>query len=245
MNAEKALKEFDKLCKEGMTYENTAKALKLIGINDYETEDIKNIKLYSDYLPISDTYPYTEEQHNLHFLWEAIDLVPLGINCAFAIPYRQMIAKKLFKKCGDGFISAGNCKFNFGHLIEVGENVAWNANVYIDSKGGVEFGDYSMLAEEVQIFTHSHSETNHMERIYNKVTIGPYATIFVGATILPGVTVKKGAMVGGGSMVSHDVEENTLVAGSPAKYIRDRKLPEGGIENTNHYFFKDKMFQNK
>ena len=245
MNTEKTLNEFQKLCDEGMTCENAAKAMALIGFDGYTAQDLKDYKLWIDYVPISDINPYTEEQRNLHILWEAIDLSPLGINCAFAIPYRQIIGKKLFKKCGEGFISGERCRFNCGHQIEVGENVAWNTGVYIDSKGGVEFGDFCMLAEDVQIFTHTHEELNHMQRNYAKVTIKPYATVFSGSKVLAGVTVGTGAMIGAGSIATNDVADLTVVAGIPAKQIRKRKLPEGGIENVNHYFFKDKLFQNK
>ena len=91
------------------------------------------------------------------------------------------------------------------------------------SKGGIELGNFVALAEDVRIFTHSHSESSHMEREYHKVVIEDYAKIYAGATILPGVTVGKEAIVASGSMVTHDVPPNMVVAGSPAKVIRERK----------------------
>lgn len=244
MNTKKILEEFKTLCDEGLNSTNAVKALNLIGITGYTEEDLKSFKLWCDYMPLSDEMAYTEEQRNLHIMWDSIDTVPLGINCEFAIPYRQIIAKKLFKKCGDGFISGERCRFNFGNLIEVGENVSWNSGVYIDAKGGVEFGDFSMLAEDVKIFSHTHDELNHMKRTYKKVTIMPYATLFVASTILPGVTIGTGSMVAGGAIVTRKVPKNWVAAGIPAILIRRRKIPKDGIENINHYFMKDKMFQN-
>ncbi|WP_228449232.1 LbetaH domain-containing protein [Duncaniella dubosii] len=44
-----------------------------------------------------------------------------------------------------------------------------------------------------------------------------------GAIILPGVTVGENAIVAAGAVVTKDVAENTIVAGIPAKYIRDIK----------------------
>lgn len=67
------------------------------------------------------------------------------------------------------------CRFNYANQIEIGDNVSWNAGCYIDSKGGVKFGDFAMLTEYVKIFSHSHSEHDHMQREYNGVEIGPYA----------------------------------------------------------------------
>ncbi len=41
-----------------------------------------------------------------------------------------------------------------------------------------------------------------------------------GSTILPGVTVGENAVVGAGSVVTKDVEDNTVVAGNPARLIK-------------------------
>lgn len=53
------------------------------------------------------------------------------------------------------------------------------------------------------------------------VLIKSNAWIGAGATILPGVTVGKNAIVGAGSVVTKNVPDNAVVAGVPAKYIRD------------------------
>ena len=42
------------------------------------------------------------------------------------------------------------------------------------------------------------------------------------AVILEGVHVHKGAVVAAGAVVTQDVDENTLVAGVPAKIIKQR-----------------------
>ena len=142
---QKKLAEFKTLVEEGLDAENMVRALKLIGIEGYDTETVSSFKLWNDYMPLSDDHPYTAQQRYLHVLWDSIDRVPLGVNCDFAIPFRQIIAKRLFKKCGEGFVANEGCRFNFGNRIEVGDNVSWNAGCYIDSKGGVKFGDYSMI----------------------------------------------------------------------------------------------------
>ena len=47
--------------------------------------------------------------------------------------------------------------------------------------------------------------------------------MWIGAnvTILPGVTIGNGAIVSAGAVVTKDVAENTIVAGVPAKKVRD------------------------
>jgi len=46
------------------------------------------------------------------------------------------------------------------------------------------------------------------------------AAIGTGAIIMPGVTIGEGAMVGAGAIVTGDVEDGAVVAGLPARVIR-------------------------
>jgi UDP-2-acetamido-3-amino-2,3-dideoxy-glucuronate N-acetyltransferase len=50
--------------------------------------------------------------------------------------------------------------------------------------------------------------------------VGHGASIGSGAVILPGVTIGRGAIVGAGAVVTRDVDEHTVVAGSPARRVR-------------------------
>jgi len=93
----------------------------------------------------------------------------------------------------------------------------------LDTKGCIELGNFVALAEDVRIFTHSHSESSHLERTYARVVIEDYAKVYAGATILPGVRVGTESIVAAGALVTRDVPPNGVVAGSPATLIRERK----------------------
>ena len=54
------------------------------------------------------------------------------------------------------------------------------------------------------------------------VRIGAGADIGVNAIILPGVTIGRGAIVGAGAVVIEDVKPFSIVAGVPARFIRER-----------------------
>lgn len=208
-------------------------------------EEVASFRLWTDYMPLYDDNPYTPQQHCLHVVWELLDRTPWGINCAFAIPFRQMIAKRLFKRCGEGFVCAEGCRFNFGNQIELGDNVSWNMGCYVDAKGGVTMDDYAMLTEYVKIFTHNHSEVDHMVRTYTPVHVGAYAKLFTNCTILPGVTVGVGGMVATGAIVTKDVPPYTLVAGIPAKPQRERAVQSTDPTVYNQYMLKERLFQVK
>lgn len=46
------------------------------------------------------------------------------------------------------------------------------------------------------------------------------ASIGTGSTILCGVTIGENAIVGAGSVVTHDVPDNAIVVGNPARFLR-------------------------
>jgi acetyltransferase-like isoleucine patch superfamily enzyme len=59
--------------------------------------------------------------------------------------------------------------------------------------------------------------------VVKPVTVGFGADIGMNASLLPGVTVGAHAIVGAGAVVTHDVPEYAIVAGVPARVIRDRR----------------------
>ena len=59
--------------------------------------------------------------------------------------------------------------------------------------------------------------------VIKPVRIGMGADIGVNAVILPGVSVGRGAIVGAGAVVTHDVAPYAVVAGVPARFIRQRE----------------------
>jgi acetyltransferase-like isoleucine patch superfamily enzyme len=59
--------------------------------------------------------------------------------------------------------------------------------------------------------------------VYAPVRIGDDVWIGARAVILPGVTVGDHAVIGAGAVVREDVPAWAIVAGVPAKVIRDRR----------------------
>ena len=60
------------------------------------------------------------------------------------------------------------------------------------------------------------------------VEIGSDVWLGAGAVVLPGVTIGDGAVVGANSVVTTDVAPYTVVAGAPARFLRNRDNVEKG-----------------
>jgi acetyltransferase-like isoleucine patch superfamily enzyme len=200
-----------------------SRVLERLGAPGFPVHVLPEARLYGDYFPKAAEIGVTPRQRALHLLWDAFDKLPLSVVAAFAIPFRRLVAERLFKRCGRDFIADEGVRFNFGQLLEVGDDIFLNRGVFLDTKGGVTIGDAACLTEWVAVFTHSHSEADHAVRSYSPVVVEPYAKIYSDAIILPGVTVGAEAIVAARSLVNRDVAPGTLVAGVPAKPVRERR----------------------
>jgi acetyltransferase-like isoleucine patch superfamily enzyme len=235
----------DEMVSKGLDHTGTLAILGMIGLPYVNEQFLSHMKLYSEYLPKSEEIGFSEEQRFLHFLWDALERTPISLAANFAIPFRRILANKLFLHCGKNFCAEANIRFNFGQCISAGDNVFINTGTFIDSKGGVTMGDAVAIGEFVRIFTHTHSESSHAERTYAPVIIGDYAKIYTGAMIFPGVTIGEQAIIAGGAVVTKDVPYNAVVAGIPAKIIRLRKNDNLYREQLNHIWLHNGAFQDE
>ena len=99
-----------------------------------------------------------------------------------------------------------------------------NAGAQVRCMDRIEIGDGCAIGRNVLIMDFdAHEityENGNKNRITAPVTIGRHVWIGAGATILKGVTIGDNAIIGAGSVVTKDVPANTIVAGNPAKVIR-------------------------
>ncbi len=115
-----------------------------------------------------------------------------------------------------------------GRNIHVGKNVFINASCHFQDQGGIFIGDGCLIGHNCVIATINHDEipSKRGDMYLRPVTLGVNVWIGANVTICPGVTIGDGAIVAAGSVVTKDVKANTVVGGSPAKYIRDVALEE-------------------
>jgi acetyltransferase-like isoleucine patch superfamily enzyme len=228
------LEEVGSIIQGGLDTEGVLRILRLLDVPGYTKELMEGLTLYSELLPLAREMPFTSEQRYLHFLWDALDKLPICLNANFSILFRRLIAGRLFKRCGAGFTAEENFRFNFGQNLDVGDFVFFNRGVFIDSKGGVSIGNSVGIAEDVRIFTHSHSEASHIIREYKPVIICDYAKIYTGSMILPGVTIGEQSIVAAHAVVTKDVPANMVVAGTPAQVVRERKTEGKSGDELDH-----------
>jgi acetyltransferase-like isoleucine patch superfamily enzyme len=115
---------------------------------------------------------------------------------------------------------------NFGRFTALGKNVFINHACSFLDIGGITIEDNVMIGPRVNITSETHplNSADREALIPKPVIIRRNAWIGAGATILPGVTIGENAVVAAGAVVSRDVPANTVVAGIPAKVVKEDLL---------------------
>ena len=91
-------------------------------------------------------------------------------------------------------------------LIEIGDNVTITRGVcFVNHDGGVA------------LFRNKYPGLN----VFGKIIIGNNVFIGINSIILPGVTIGNNVVIGAGSIVNKDIPDNSVVAGVPAKFIKE------------------------
>lgn len=157
----------------------------------------------------------------------------LATNFAFYIPSLQKnICKKKFAFFGE------NAEFRIGAYavycsnIYLGKNVVIRPNSFLMANidGEINIEDDVLIGPGVHIYVSNHSFDDIKTPIYyqghslsKSVCLKRGCWIGANVVILPGVTVGENAVVGAGSIVTKDVPSGFVVAGNPAKVIKNIK----------------------
>jgi len=168
----------------------------------------------------------------------------------FDVRMRRVVLRALSKSVGDDLqagpgiilkhpetMEFGDCVFlgaqvmiqgRFDGTCKIGNHVWIGPQAYFDARDLV-LEDYVGWGPGAKVLGSVHTGTPTSEPVITtglvikRVTIGFGADIGMNASILPGVHIGAHSIVGAGSVVTHDVPDYAIVAGVPARVIRDRR----------------------
>lgn len=136
---------------------------------------------------------------------------------------------------GENFTSGVGLRLDvFGRgVIVFADNVQVNDYVHIASIENVTIGQDTLIASKVFITDHNHGSFKHSDPMNSpdippsmrtlessSVVIGQRVWLGENVTILPGTIIGDGVVVGANSVVRGVIPENTVIAGVPAKIIK-------------------------
>lgn len=112
--------------------------------------------------------------------------------------------------------------------MRIGDETWIGQMCFFHSAGGIEIGARVGIGPGVIILTSTHQELGRgIAPLSSPVETAPVhvedeANVGVGTIILPGVRIGRGARIGAGSVVTGDVAPYAIVAGAPARFVRER-----------------------
>ena len=110
----------------------------------------------------------------------------------------------------------------FGKNLTLGKDVFINIGCRFQDTGGITIGDGTLIGHGSTLTTLNHSvdPARRADMTPAPIRIGRKVWLGASVTVVPGVTIGDGAIVGAGAVVTRDVPPNSIVAGVPAKVIR-------------------------
>jgi acetyltransferase-like isoleucine patch superfamily enzyme len=193
------------------------------------TMDPCNITLEPEYYADCDQERF-QRVKPLLWLWYSFDRTAAGgQNVWLGVELRRLLARHIFKRCGENFKAFHNVEFSFGYNMEVGDNVVVHRNVLLDDRGGIVLGNNVSISDYANIYSHTHSIVEQKD-VTNAVTrIDDGVRITYHATVLAGVHVNEQGMVGAMAVATKDVRPYHVYVGIPAKSVRVKPNAPAGV----------------
>jgi acetyltransferase-like isoleucine patch superfamily enzyme len=168
----------------------------------------------------------------LLWLWYSFDRTILGgQNVELGVQLRRVLARYIFKRCGENFKAFQHVEFSFGYNMEVGDNVVVHRHVLLDDRGGISLGNNVSISDYANVYSHTHSIVDQRDVTDALTRLEDGVRITYHATVLAGVHVGEQAMVGAMAVATKDVRPFHVYVGIPAKSVRVKPNAPSGRDN--------------
>ncbi|WP_304515554.1 MULTISPECIES: sugar O-acetyltransferase [unclassified Demequina] len=127
--------------------------------------------------------------------------------------------------CGPGLDIRPPISVEYGERVSIGANVFINSDFMVIGSGRITIGNNVLIGPGTRLYTPNHSLDVELRRqgweIGLPITIEDDAWLGGSVVVCPGVTIGARAVVGAGSVVTKDVPPDVVVAGNPARVVRE------------------------
>jgi acetyltransferase-like isoleucine patch superfamily enzyme len=185
--------------------------------------DPRNATLEPEYYGDVNAVKYAERKPLIWF-WMMYDRSPVGLNHWLGFRVRAMLARHVFKHCGQKVKIFHGVEVSFGYNLTVEDNCTIHKYVLLDDRGEIIIHEGSSISDYANVYSHAHDLNDGMIVSNHKTEIGPKARITYHATVLSGVRVAEHGMVGSLGVAAKDVPSFNIVAGIPAKTIKVKSI---------------------
>jgi acetyltransferase-like isoleucine patch superfamily enzyme len=145
------------------------------------------------------------------------------------ISARKKYYRKMCSSCGNGLIVEENVRIQSPQNLQVGDNVWFSANSYLNASGGLKIGSDVYIGSCVKIWTDNHIFQDPEKPFtqqgfeYKPVTIQNDVWIGPRVFIKPGISVMTGSIINAGTVLAKNVPPFAILEGNPGRIVGWRK----------------------
>ena len=194
--------------------------------------DPRNATLEPEYYGDVNPAKYAERKPLIWF-WMMYDRSPVGLNHWLGFRMRAMLARHVFKHCGNNVKIFHGVEITFGYNLTVEDNCTIHKYVLLDDRGELIIHAGSSVSDYANVYTHAHDLNDGMIITNHKTELGPKARVTYHATVLSGVRVAEHGLVGSMGVASKDVPPFHVVGGVPAKTIKVKTIAPQGLGDSS------------
>lgn len=139
--------------------------------------------------------------------------------------WRRFVLRLFGATVGDHVHVHNSTRVTMPWNLTVGPWAAIGEDVLIYNLGPITIGERATISHRAHLCAGTHDYRRaDLPLLKPPVTVGPQAWVCADAFVGPGVTVGEGAIVGAAAVATRDVAPWTIVAGNPARHVKDRVL---------------------
>lgn len=169
--------------------------------------------------------PYAAWVYPARAAWVCIQATVWRLAWKKIWPLRPALLKCFGAKMPFRALISENIRVHFPWNMKMGFDVAVGPRVDFYNLGGIHIGNRVVISQDAYLCGGTHDYTKPDYPLVRKtIVIHDDVWIGAGAFIGPGVTIGQGAVVGARAVVTKDVPAWKVVAGNPARVIKDRVI---------------------
>ena len=170
-------------------------------------------------------FPYKLSEYIRRAAWEMIGAPLVSLSPRKAHGWRRFWLRQFGATMQKTSYVKNTTKVRHPWLLTMGHHSCLAENVEVYNLGPIVIGDHSVVSQHTYLCAGTHDYTTpSLPLLRPPITIGHGVWVCARAFIGPDVTIGDNAIVGAAAVVTKDVPPNSIVAGNPARVVRERPM---------------------
>lgn len=170
-------------------------------------------------------FPYSRGEYLRRFAWNIVQATLIRLSPGRAMGWRRFWLRAFGASVGRSSGTRPTTRIVHPWLLTLGDFGMLGDNVTVYNLGRVTLGEHSVVSQNTHLCAGTHDYSRpELPLVRATITIGKGVWVCADAFIGPGVSVGDNAVVGARAVVTRDVEPGVVVAGNPAKPVKNRPI---------------------